>query len=81
MAKFVQTMPITDDILRYFAWKAANSYGDRQMFNSANFSNILEGEIGYNKVVDGTMVRMILTGRSWLDELPHDHWKIRVLRR
>ena len=71
-------VPITDDLLKYFAWKATACFGHKVQFSSASFSHVLRDEIGFTKLPDGLFVKMILTGRPWLKHSPaySAHWEI-----
>ncbi len=71
-------IPITDDLLKYFAWKATAYFGHKKQFSSTAFSHVLKDQIGFAQLTDGLYVKMILAGRPWLKHTPaySCHWEI-----
>lgn len=71
-------VPITEDLLKYFAWKATGDFKDKVAFSSAGFSYVLQDQIGFVKPPDGLFVKMMLAGRPWLRHSPaySAHWEL-----
>lgn len=61
--------PISEDVLRFWCWKATRNYDSSQeaLFTNANFAQIMQIELKLKTLPDGLFVRMILTGRHWLE--------------
>lgn len=68
MAKIILTPPITEDVLIYFCWKAAKSYGGlgEGFFTNAGLSNVIMQELSLQRPIDGAIIRLILEGRRWI---------------
>jgi len=80
MSKNISLLPISDGMLRFFAWKAVNKDdGSDNLFTSAEFSKVLQEEIGFSEPVDGLLIRMILVGRNWvsIDENNNCYWRMK----
>ena len=62
---------LTDDVLRYFCYKAAREFGDYKQgcFTNACFAQVIMKELHRDYVLDGDIVRLILIGRWWLREI------------
>lgn len=64
--------PITQDVIRFWCWKAARQYCSSNpdpsngMFNLANFSNVVTNALSITGTIDGTICRIILTGRPFV---------------
>lgn len=66
------------DVIHLAARQAARSFGDKNIFNSANFSCALCRIAGLkSKSIDGKLVEAILHGRNDIEQLYGGcHWKI-----
>lgn len=53
-----------NDLVRLAMERAVKSFGGKNMFNAAGFSNALTYLAGVNGVIDGEIVRVILAGRK-----------------
>ena len=76
-------MPINEGILQFISWKAAQKYDHkalRGLFNLACWSEAYCEITGRQEVLDGNIVRAILTGRNWVKPSQagsESHWELK----
>lgn len=63
---------LKNDLLLFFCEKAATAYNPGGVrFTNANFSHVIMTELGLSEPLDGNIVRLILTGRSFVTPITH----------
>ena len=70
--------PISKEVIMLIAQKAARSFGDDsndRVFYSSNFASVASDILGV-PLLDGIVVKMILTGRPGIKQLSGDCWQI-----
>ncbi len=68
------------DVIRLACEQAADDYGHgKRVFNAACFSQALERISGCKQLLDGKMVRAILSGRSDIIHTGGYHYRLRQM--
>lgn len=69
-------MILDNSVILFFAWKASKLFGGNDgLFNSAGFASVVHDMLGL-PVLDGLIVRLILSGREGIEQVGDAHWRI-----
>lgn len=67
--------PITGDVVKYWCWEAAMQYSGERIFSNAVFSNVVRNAMRLESNIDGNIIRVILAGRDYLEQIDECYYK------